>query len=234
MTNSNEAREPRSTAELAYGRNERSDNGETAPQPGSPNLANEDQAPLLRSDQSQGYSSRWQDVQAEFVDEPQKAVRDADGLVAEVIQSLAASFADQRKGLEDQWSKGSEVSTEDLRQALMQYRSFFQRLLAHNSARFWQAGLICVMRPASRKSIDEDLAIVTGLEQAGASQHAHQIELRVGDAPRVRGVRAQVVDGDFDHLVFPPSFSGIRRASSRSLGWLTTPNCAGERLLDRD
>jgi hypothetical protein len=93
--------------------------------------ANEEQhAPLISTDKSTGYSGRWKDVQGEFVDEPQKAVRDADVLVAEVIQTLATTFADQRKTLEEQWSKGSEVSTEDLRQALMQYRSFFQRLLA--------------------------------------------------------------------------------------------------------
>jgi hypothetical protein len=126
-----ENHEPRSTAELAYGSTSTDDAHDTPTSPAtSGDRESAGQAPLLTADKSNTYSSRWQDVQAEFVDEPQKAVRDADGLVAEVIQSLAASFADQRKELEDQWSKGSEVSTEDLRQALMQYRSFFQRLLA--------------------------------------------------------------------------------------------------------
>ena len=124
----------RSTAELAYGRSsdkvddsrpnepvgrEHNDTGE-----------GDGRTPLLRPDRTSGFSDRWQEVQAKFVDEPQEAVRQADGLVAEVIQELATTFADQRQGLEDQWSRGTEVSTEDLRQALMQYRSFFQRLLA--------------------------------------------------------------------------------------------------------
>jgi len=65
-----------------------------------------------------------------FVDEPQDCLKQADTLVAEVVQQLATRFADQRSGLEEKWSKGSEVSTEDLRQALRQYRSFFERLLA--------------------------------------------------------------------------------------------------------
>jgi hypothetical protein len=39
-------------------------------------------------------------------------------------------FADERASLEHQWDKGEQVSTEDLRQALKRYRSFFERLLA--------------------------------------------------------------------------------------------------------
>jgi hypothetical protein len=85
---------------------------------------------LLGNDKASGYSERWQSIQGRFVDEPQDSVKEADSLVAEVIQELATKFAEQRKGLEGRWSSGSEVSTEDLRQALQQYRSFFQRLLA--------------------------------------------------------------------------------------------------------
>jgi hypothetical protein len=76
------------------------------------------------------HKQKWQEIQAAFVDQPQDAVRDADSLVAEIIQTLTSSFADQRQGLEEKWSRGSEVSTEDLRRALQQYRSFFERLLA--------------------------------------------------------------------------------------------------------
>ena len=89
-----------------------------------------EQAPLLDQNKSGGYSNRWHEVQAKFVEEPKDAVREADGLVAEVIQELATSFADQRQKLEGKWDSGTDVSTEDLRQALIQYRSFFQRLLA--------------------------------------------------------------------------------------------------------
>ena len=86
--------------------------------------------PLLPETSVSSFREQWQAIQTRFVDEPQEAVREADSLVAEVIQTLAKSFADQREQLEGQWSRGSEVSTEDLRQALQQYRSFFQRLLA--------------------------------------------------------------------------------------------------------
>ena len=73
--------------------------------------------------------SRWADAQAEFVDSPQQAVQDADALVAELMQRLAETFARERATLEQQWIRGEDVSTEDLRVALTRYRSFFERLL---------------------------------------------------------------------------------------------------------
>jgi hypothetical protein len=56
-------------------------------------------------------------------------VEEADHLVADAVQRLAATFAEQRKGLESQWARDEQVSTEDLRVALQRYRSFFDRLL---------------------------------------------------------------------------------------------------------
>jgi hypothetical protein len=50
--------------------------------------------------------------------------------VARVVQRLAESFSQERSRLEGQWSKGEDVSTEDLRIALQRYRSFFDRLLS--------------------------------------------------------------------------------------------------------
>jgi hypothetical protein len=76
------------------------------------------------------FRRRWNDIQAGFVDEPKSSVEKADQLVASVIQRLAQVFADERAKLESNWSKGGEVSTEDLRQALRRYRSFFDRLLS--------------------------------------------------------------------------------------------------------
>jgi hypothetical protein len=86
--------------------------------------------PLLSSSDSGSLKSRWTDIQAQFVDEPRRCVEQADSLVAELMQQLAKMFADERSRLEGQWDRGDEVSTEDLRQALRRYRSFFERLLA--------------------------------------------------------------------------------------------------------
>jgi hypothetical protein len=85
--------------------------------------------PLLPNSEAENFRSRWDQIQIGFVDEPHRAVEDADNLVAATMKRLAEIFADERKKMEDQWSKGAEVSTEDLRVALQRYRSFFHRLL---------------------------------------------------------------------------------------------------------
>ncbi|HLY78696.1 MAG TPA: hypothetical protein VKQ70_04940 [Caulobacteraceae bacterium] len=89
-----------------------------------------DAAPLFASDEAQGLRDRWDAIQAGFVDEPRQAVEQADSLVATAMKRLAEIFADERAGLEGQWDRGDDVSTEDLRLALQRYRSFFGRLLA--------------------------------------------------------------------------------------------------------
>jgi hypothetical protein len=86
--------------------------------------------PLLADAATSEVRSRWEQIQGSFVDEPRRAVEEADSLVAELMQRLADSFAEERKGLEGQWDRGDEVSTEDLRIALQRYRSFFDRLLS--------------------------------------------------------------------------------------------------------
>ena len=87
-------------------------------------------APLFSHDATDDYRSRWNDVQSRFVDDPRHAVQEADALVADLMKDLAQSFARERSGLEGQWSRGDDVSTEDLRVALQRYRSFFGRLLS--------------------------------------------------------------------------------------------------------
>jgi hypothetical protein len=72
---------------------------------------------------------RWQQIQAAFVDDPRKAVGDAHALVGDLVQRIVDSFTHERNELESQWSKGSDVSTEDLRVCLQHYREFFARLL---------------------------------------------------------------------------------------------------------
>ena len=78
---------------------------------------------------SDDYQRRWETIQSAFVDEPRRAVEQADALVAEVIRTLSDSFSNEQQRLEGQWSSGDNVSTDDLRIALQRYRSFFQRLL---------------------------------------------------------------------------------------------------------
>jgi hypothetical protein len=76
------------------------------------------------------FRGRWDSVQAGFVDDPKRCVEQADGLVSAVVEKLSNGFAEARSRLEQQWSRGEDASTEDLRVALKRYREFFDRLLA--------------------------------------------------------------------------------------------------------
>jgi hypothetical protein len=74
--------------------------------------------------------ARWAGVQAAFVDDPKDCVQKADVLVSDLVEQLTTGFTQARSRLEEQWSRGEDASTEDLRLALMHYREFFERLLA--------------------------------------------------------------------------------------------------------
>jgi hypothetical protein len=74
--------------------------------------------------------ARWTAIQANFVDEPRKAVEEADGLVSSAVQQISENIRNQRSQLESQWSKSGEASTEDLRMLLQQYRALFDRLMS--------------------------------------------------------------------------------------------------------
>jgi hypothetical protein len=86
--------------------------------------------PLFSSDEAKDLRARWDAIQVGFVDEPRRAVEQADNLVAGTMKRLAEMFAQERSNLEGQWDQGENVSTEDLRLALRRYRSFFSRLLS--------------------------------------------------------------------------------------------------------
>jgi len=85
---------------------------------------------LMPKRQTEEMRDRWKMIQASFVDEPRKAVQEADQLVSSAIQQMEEVFKDQRTQMEQQWSGGKDVSTEDLRLSFQRYRTFFDRLLS--------------------------------------------------------------------------------------------------------
>ncbi len=85
---------------------------------------------LFADDELAGFRAQWAGVQAAFVDDPRDCVHKADGLVSDLVEQLTTGFARARSRLEEQWARGEEASTEDLRVALMHYREFFERILA--------------------------------------------------------------------------------------------------------
>jgi hypothetical protein len=89
-----------------------------------------DEEVLFADDELADLRARWTAVQAAFVDDPKQCVEKADSLVTDLVDQLTSGFAHARSRLEEQWARGEEASTEDLRVALMHYREFFERLLA--------------------------------------------------------------------------------------------------------
>src|SRR5205085_11603864 len=116
--------QPLSTADFASAAPVERQNADKTDSPSSRGEA------LFPGGESQTFQSRWSEIQTSFVDEPRSAVEQADSLVAEVMQRLAQVFADERHTLEQQWDRGGDTNTEELRLALQRYRSFFDRLLS--------------------------------------------------------------------------------------------------------
>jgi hypothetical protein len=102
----------------------------------------------LRPASRDRYLRQWHLVQARFVDSPGDATRDADRLISEVMrergypvedfeQRAADISVDHPQVVDDyraahavaEASKRSQATTEDLRQALVHYRSLFEDLL---------------------------------------------------------------------------------------------------------
>jgi hypothetical protein len=84
---------------------------------------------LIEPERAQSYNSRWKELKGEFVDDPRRAVRGANELVGEVLDELEELFHRQRTDLK-QGLESEQTTTEDLRQALIRSRTFFDRLLS--------------------------------------------------------------------------------------------------------
>jgi len=121
------------TADLAKGKRPEPAEGRGPQAIGNERMAESSRAdgtPLFPGNELNDLRTRWKEIQTAFVDEPRKAVEQADSLVASAMKRLAEVFAQERSGLEQQWDRGDSVSTEDLRVALQRYRTFFDRLLS--------------------------------------------------------------------------------------------------------
>lgn len=103
----------------------------------------------LPEDDRQAYLSRWRTTQEDFVDHPAMAVRQADLLVAEVMRQRGYPIGDFEQQARDvsvdhghvveeyraaheisQLNDREQATTEQLRQAMVHYRSLFADLLA--------------------------------------------------------------------------------------------------------
>ena len=108
----------------------------------------------LTAEERSRFSDAWKKTQARFVDEPSRAVADADGLVKEVMRARGYPVGDFDQRAADvsvdhasvvtnyraaydiaSRNKSGKATTEDLRQAMVHYRSLFEELLAQPTTR---------------------------------------------------------------------------------------------------
>ena len=127
-----------SRAETEVGRRADTGDGERSPDTANPPQTDADRqagtgvrqrTTLIEPERAESYNSRWTELKGEFVDDPRRYVRGANELVGEVLDELEELFRRQRTDLEHGLDS-EQTTTEDLRQALGRYRSFFDRLLS--------------------------------------------------------------------------------------------------------
>jgi hypothetical protein len=99
--------------------------------PGARSQAGEedDGVPFWGNGQVDDLRSQWTDIQTGFVDDPRKAVQQADQLLETTLHSLTDNFNNRRSALQRDWERNKDLSTEDLRVAMKRYRSFLEGLL---------------------------------------------------------------------------------------------------------
>lgn len=121
-----------STADLAAAAERRPEmmRHDAALEGGTMHERREELAALFLGPVADEFRHRWDEIQISFVDDPRQAVQRADELVAQVMKSLADSFAQQRAQIESGVGTDGHGDTESLRVGLQRYRSFFQRLLS--------------------------------------------------------------------------------------------------------
>ncbi|WP_433608742.1 hypothetical protein ACQP2P_36360 [Dactylosporangium sp. CA-139114] len=178
------------------------------------------------------YTSKWEEIQARFLDDPSGAVRDADALVTELVAERGYPTGDYEQHLAhlsvehartlghyrdaheiSQLSQRGEATTEQLRQAVVHYRTLFSELLgtdvtpgaAHHDAARRDAADTVADRPADRedhaeaaaRAAEHDAEHVTGFDDPGAR---HDAELhRADDDDALDGVPAQRTGGRLPH-----------------------------------
>jgi hypothetical protein len=72
---------------------------------------------------------RWHTTQGAFIDDPERAVREADALASEVCDAVVAEMDARRTALRAAWEGGDGKDTESLRLAMRDYRHFVEHII---------------------------------------------------------------------------------------------------------
>jgi hypothetical protein len=72
--------------------------------------------------------ARWNMIQIQFIDSPCSSVEQGDALVAEVMERFTKILADRQTLLNQQWINHDDITTEELRITLLNYRLLLDHL----------------------------------------------------------------------------------------------------------
>jgi hypothetical protein len=72
--------------------------------------------------------ARWNMIQIQFIDSPCSSVEQGDALVAEVMERFTKILADRQTMLNQQWINHDDITTEELRITLLNYRLLLDHL----------------------------------------------------------------------------------------------------------
>jgi hypothetical protein len=73
--------------------------------------------------------SRWNTIQIQFVESPCTAVEQGDALIGEVMERFSQMLSDHQESLNQQWINHDDITTEELRTTLLNYRALLEHLL---------------------------------------------------------------------------------------------------------
>jgi hypothetical protein len=84
---------------------------------------------VIAPDQNTDFRTRWREIQAEFIEDPQRAAKDADELVSEITKVFAAQAEERRNRLASSWQREGTHGTEELRLVMRHYRGLVDHML---------------------------------------------------------------------------------------------------------
>lgn len=78
------------------------------------------------------YMDRFEEVQAQFIEEPQEAVRQAEALLGEAVERMTVTLHEQIRRIQN--DVGDDKDTERLRMAMKNYKNLIHSLGGHRAA----------------------------------------------------------------------------------------------------
>jgi hypothetical protein len=155
----------------------------------------------LSPDKRDQYRADWRRVQEQFVDAPEEAVTEADRMVTLVMRERgyptdgyeqqladlsvahARTLEHYRKAHDINLRVGSDVSTEDMRQAMVHYRALFAELLGEERGRLAGRAQVDEARTDSDQPVNQTLP---SQERAHEDNYDYEARHRGGNTDATR------------------------------------------------